>query len=126
MANPNHPRLRVGLVWLLGFRLHDRSAHVVAALGANDVLGRGLAALGAKRKLLGLFGVVRPASAGAGIGLSAFWNCHLGLNLRPIPILPLPLGEGRGEGSGDRRLQQLSATNTRRPISREFQVNLGW
>jgi hypothetical protein len=100
MANPNYPRSRVGSVWLLSFRLNDRPPHVITALRANNVLRSGLAALGAKRELLRVLGVVRPAFAGSRIRLSAFWNCHLGLDLRPTPLLPLPLGEGRGEGLG--------------------------
>jgi hypothetical protein len=58
------------------FRLNNHPAHVVAALVADNVLGRGVAALGAERELLCLLRVMRPALAGTGIGLTSLGNGH--------------------------------------------------
>ena len=72
-------------------RFDDHAAHVVAAIGADNVLWRSRAALGAVGELLGLFGVVRSASAGSRIGLTALGNGHgeesmLGLVGRPKSV----------------------------------------
>ena len=56
--------------------LDDFPAHVVTTVRADHVRRHRRAALLAIGKLLGLLGIVRPATAGAGVALSAFWNGH--------------------------------------------------
>ena len=58
------------------FLLHDGSAHVIAAIGADDVGGQRRAALRAERQLLGLEGMMRAAAVRPGIGRSSFGDCH--------------------------------------------------
>ena len=83
--------------------LDDFTAHVVTTVGANRMRRQCGAALFAVGKLLRFLGIVRPAAAGAGVALSAFWNGHstwfpLGHSLCPAdrigetanPKLPCP------------------------------------
>jgi hypothetical protein len=102
--------------------LDDHAAHVVAALGAHNMLRDGLAALGAVGKLLGLFSVVSPAPAGSRVGLAALWNCHRSLNLGQIhePSLGLIV-------SGESRIVKLAsrAVNRWRPRVRLGELALG-
>jgi hypothetical protein len=60
---------------LLGF--HYLTAHIMTAIRANDMRRHGSAALGARRKLLRFFGIMRPARAGSCIALTAFWDSHV-------------------------------------------------
>ncbi len=56
--------------------LNDFAAHVVPTVGADHVRRQRGAALFAIGKLLGFLEIVRPATTGAGVALSAFWNGH--------------------------------------------------
>src|SRR5690349_15960551 len=58
------------------FDLDDDSPHIVAAIRANYVGRPGRAALRAVEELLGLFEVVGPAAAGAGVGMLALRYGH--------------------------------------------------
>src|SRR6476660_6814177 len=77
---PEKPSLALRACMSLCFHFDDDAAHVVAAVGADDVLRDGGAALRAIRKLLRLFRVVRPASAGPRVRLTTLRNGHLGLD----------------------------------------------
>ena len=57
-------------------RFDNYPPHVVAAGWADHMLGQSGAALRAIRKLLRLFGVVRPPFASARIGRTSFRNGH--------------------------------------------------
>jgi hypothetical protein len=58
------------------FRLHNRPAHVVPALGTDGVSRHGGTALRAVGQLPGRFVIVRPAAAGFLVRLSPFGDGH--------------------------------------------------
>ena len=59
------------------FLRDDDAAHVVAAIGADDMRWHHRAALGARIELACNLEMVRPTLAGAGIGAFSLWNSHL-------------------------------------------------
>lgn len=79
-TSPRRRRPRGGLLPLLLFLLlflaDDLPAHVMSALRTNDVGRLGRAASGASLQLRSDLRVVRPATAGASVGLSSFGDCH--------------------------------------------------
>ena len=61
---------------LFVFLGHNDAAHVVAAIGANDVRWHHRAAFGAGVELASDLKVVGATLAGAGVGAFSLWNGH--------------------------------------------------